>query len=224
MKLSGKIFRFVILIFIPLFFVIKFIYIPLSPGECFNFENSSVPFSQDALTNTFVKQSISKYIDEKIKVIQLVDPIIPISDRWFKFDLFFKNNLKVAIVVTRPQSYNIATTTFFVQTQEGTSTVYFKEEVLISSNKEVDQLNNVVQAFNFITNNGPIVVGPNEYVSIQTDPSLGGICVRVLLGKNYLFLMYLEILIIFIGILILIKEALRLISVGFRKYFGLSSS
>ncbi len=166
-----------------------------------------------------VEQKISNGLEQTNDEIQFFNPILPINESWLRFDVFLKNNLRVALVVTEPKSYTEATTTFYVQTQFGSPTVPFSQNAKIAQKIKSDQLDNLIVAWGFITNNKPIEVGPHQWVSLQTNPNLGQICVIIKLHWEYGFLIYLEYWIVWVGLLILFREMLKFWIEGFFSYF-----
>jgi len=193
------------------------IYHALSPQACFTY--SGPPTQENAFLN-YVQQQTSSYLGQETKTIQSLGPLVPLGSDWFNFDVSFRNNLKVALVVTQPQSYTVATTTFVILTASASSTVPYQSDVPIAKAVQSNQISNLITGWGFQTNAKPVLVGPHQWVSLQTNPDLGFVCINVSLeGGYYAFLIYLEISAVFIGLAILFREALAFIIRGFGSYF-----
>lgn len=198
--------RLVILLYIPL---IVFLYIGsvLSSGSCFTPDTSSASVTTSEL---------SKKIDVNYTHIQNLNPLLEFNSNWFSYDVLLKNNFKIAIVTDNPRSFTVATTTTFIKTSTGTSSIPFGELAIIAKGVRGNQISELINAYEFSAESANFVVGPNNKIEIQTNPSFGNICIAVILERN--ILLYVGCLVIFIGILLLLKEAISFVIRG-NKYF-----
>ncbi len=213
-NLVGYISRIIFIFGVPLIFVYFFIYKPLTLNKCFSF------VSEDALNNKTVEIQVIRSLDQVAQEIKSLDPILPLNNDWFKFNVTFSNNFKVAIVTSKPDSYTEATTTFFLETKNGSSTIPYDQKIIINEVGS-ENLNSLITNLGFITNNKPIYVPGGSMISLQTNPNLGQFCSLVELSRKYKLLIYIESLIIFIGLLLITKEIISFIKQGFSNYFKL---
>lgn len=203
---------------IPLLVAVT-VYVALSPGACFTTPVSAAQGFINPPGIMEAQKQISDYLDNASKGIQSFAPLLQFNDEWFKYNVFFLNQLKVALVVSRPPSYTEATTTFSIQTLTASSSIPYSEQQLIASGVKSDDLKGLITAFGLLTNNRPILVGPSEIVELQTNPNLGYVCINVVLQLKYLFLMFLEIWVVWVGLLIILRESLKLTRSGISTYF-----
>lgn len=218
-EIPSVVFRTFFILVTPLLFAQTFIYTPFYSNFCVSSPTSTFLGTDGSPSIDTLEQDVSNYLVQNGSVIQELTPILPINENWHKFDVLLENNLTVAIVVTEPQSYNEATTTFYIQTQYGSSTVPYGKIVTIAHGLTSSQFAQLITGWGFQLNHRPIVVGPQQWVSMQTNPKLGEICITTTLGQKYKILIYFECLFVFIGLAILLKEAMRLIIDGFYEYF-----
>ena len=202
---------------IPLLIAIT-VYRSLSPSACFTTPASAVQGFLNPPGIMEAQKQVSDYLINASKGIQSFAPLLQFNDEWFKYNVFFLNQLKVALVVSSPPSYTEATTTFSIQTLTASSSIPYSEKQLIASGVRSDNLRGLITAFGFLTNNHPILVGPSEIVEFQTNPNLGYVCINVVLQPKYLILMYLEIWVVWLGLLIILRESLKLTRFGISAY------
>lgn len=211
--------RLVIIIFVPLLLARLYVYDPLSFKFCFNSPSGVFLGTDNNTPITTIENNISEYLAKRGNSIQELSPIILINQDWLRYKIFLRNNLKVAIVVSQPKSYNEATTTFNIQTQYSNSTITYGQTQIIAEHLKSDNFNGLITGWNFHAQHNPIVVGTHEWISLQTSSSLGDICIGGYLETKYKWLIYIEFIIILLGFMVLLKEAIGFIKFGFRKYF-----
>ena len=203
----------VIIFLVPLFFAENFIYRPFSSIFCVSSPLSSftgVSGQQFSLLD--VEKSISNYLVERGESIKNFDPILPINEEWLKPDVYFKNNLKLALIVSYPESYNEVTTTSYINTKYGSSTIEYGKTIKIASRIGENDFKNLITNWGFDTNipNKKIIVGAKTIVQMQENPKLGEIC--VLTDLPYKKRIYVECLIIWAGLFLLSKEVYKFIN------------
>lgn len=195
------------------------VYRALSPSACFTTPLSAEQGFINPPGIMEAQKQVSDYLDNASKGVQSFAPLLQFNDEWFKYNVFFLNQLKVALVVSNPPSYTEATTTFSIQTLTASSSIPYSEQQLIASGVKSDNLKGLITAFGLLTNNRPILVGPSEIVELQTNPNLGSVCINVVLQLKYLLLMFLEIWVVWVGLLIILRESLKLTRSGISTYF-----
>jgi hypothetical protein len=203
---------------IPLLIAVT-VYRALSPSACFTTPTSAVQGFLNPPGIMEAQKQVSDYLVNTSKGIQSFAPLLQFNDEWFKYNVFFLNQLKVALAVSSPPSYTEATTTFSIQTLTTSSSIPYSEQELIARDVKSVELRGLITAFGLLTNSRPILVGPSEIVELQTSPNLGYVCINVVLQPKYFFLMYLEMWIVWMGFLILFRESLNLTRSGIAAYF-----
>jgi hypothetical protein len=206
---------------IPLL-VTLYIYHVLSPSTCsFSETSTSTPVLANVLPNLGVQGQISDFLTQESATIQSLAPLLQFGSDWFKYNISFRNDFNIELVTTSPQLAVEASTTFFVKTLSGVIAIPFGKEVVIGAGLNTDQITNLMTEIALQPNmNQVLPVYPGGKFLLQAAPNLGAVCIDVSLQSKYFFPMYLELFVVWMGLLIILKEAIALVIFGFKDYFS----
>lgn len=180
------------------------IYSNLSPNYCLSLELTSNPVEEDSLKR--IQTEVSESLEKKLRFLQSFAPLLQLGSEWFKYDVEFTNNLRIALIVSRPYTVTISTTTLHLSGAHGSTTIPYDEKRHLGSALTGQELINIIEQFRFEIHSPPILVSPNEYLFFETAPNLSKICVSIKLQKIYLLLIYIEIFIVLGTFLVLLRE------------------
>ena len=181
---------------------------------------SSVDYYFDAgqyqATPEIAKQKILEKLEYEEKTIKFFDPFIKFGSEWFLYNVSFENKMKLAVEISNPKSYTEHETILTIQSENGSTIVPFGEGKYIAQNIQKEHILEKIKDFNFIIIPNE-TVGQNEEVKIQHSPLLGGAIIKIRLIKSLkiFLLIYTTFWVFITGILVLIKESMKIIKNGF---------
>lgn len=207
-KKSKK--RLIGVILLPLIFSV-ILYNFFSINSCFTL---SVP-DKDGSKSI---QSTEKLISDKL--ISNYESLLAtehFNNKWFRYDIYLQNHMKVVFKATNP-TYTEATTTLTIQT--------FDDKFIIIPFNHTGQIANKIPAENIVNlikdvgmrfNFPPLIWGAGENLEMQTNPNITIMCLSIELYRPYLFIFYIEFFLLIIGIIIVFRETISFINKGFEE-------
>jgi hypothetical protein len=192
----------------------------------FVYANCAVDYFFDAGINSVTpaeaKEKIILMLEPGSEKIKLLDPLIRFGEEWFRYNVHTENRMKLAIN-TENNKYSEHETILTLQSHDGSRTIAYAQDRLITENIKKEQILEKIDSFVFSIVPG-VELGPNETAKIQHSPLLGNIAIKVRLVKSpeAISLIYLTCWIFLTGIFILIKETFIFINKGYKYFYFLN--
>lgn len=163
---------------------------------------------------TIARETILAQLNPKYQKIKSLSPILELGSDWFKYNVLVENNTKLAILGCDPNYLEIETN-LQLESKNGILEIPYGQKVMVDKSITKEDILGSIVGFNFI-NYPNKLCGPNSEILIQTNPNLKGVLVKVTLVKQYLIFIFLELLIVWFGLMMLYDQMKKYLHHGFR--------
>lgn len=206
---------FVLLCPLILFFVI---YSNISTLRgCFN------PISESSVSIT---QEASDILAKTYRAIGTLNPPIQLFGDWLTYDISIYNASRVAFAIKRSDGsvtdYKEGPVTLSIQTDQASTTVGYEDDKVIARGISLSSIPQyrIAISSEFGVDDWNAKFSKGEPAGMQINVNHGNTCLTVHLATTPdLFLIYVECWVIFMGLMLLLKETFTLICKGFGRYF-----
>ena len=184
---------------------------------CFN------PISESSVSIT---QQASDILANTYRAIGALNPPVQLFGDWLTYEISVHNASRVAFAIKRSDGsvtdYKEGPVTLLIQTDQASTTVGYDEDKVIAKGISLPSIPQyrIAISSEFGVDDWNAKVSKGEPVGMQINVNHGDTCLTVHLETNpYLFLIYVECWVVFMGLILLLKEAITLICKGFGSYF-----